>query len=365
MEEELKLDNTLATAEERVELVKKIIETSPPEKLNSKYLNILADYIVLPLSDQEKKEKKILTPNRMTHIKERETSLEGMAVKFETSDGAHNIETHLEDAIYNLAINDKHVYLTTRKSPVTQEELENIPGLKKIRDQIDSLEEQFKIARGRTKYSIKSNIIELWKDFHELRKNYKKPIGYAKLTKSLKKLDLYETVKIENQEIIIEDSNISLLIPQHISFLLCNYSKIKEDNHGNFEADILYTMMALDELAETALQNNPMYKDVLIYKIDGLKNNDIQRELEQKYGYRYSCEYISSLWRQKIPKMIAEQAKKEYLVWHYTENEVGTWKRCSRCGQIKLAHPYFFSKNKSSKDGFYSICKCCRNKKKE
>jgi hypothetical protein len=108
-----------------------------------------------------------------------------------------------------------------------------------------------------------------------------------------------------------------------------------------------------------------MYRDVLIYKIDGLKNNDIQRELEQKYGYRYSCEYISSLWRQKIPKMIAEQAKKEYLVWHYTENEVGTWKRCSRCGQIKLAHPYFFSKNKSSKDGFYSICKCCRNKKKE
>ena len=42
----------------------------------------------------------------------------------------------------------------------------------------------------------------------------------------------------------------------------------------------------------------------------------------------------------------------------------GKWKKCSRCGQIKLAHNNFFSKNKTSKDHFYSICKCCRNKKK-
>ena len=47
----------------------------------------------------------------------------------------------------------------------------------------------------------------------------------------------------------------------------------------------------------------------------------------------------------------------------YTFEEKGNWKKCSRCGQVKLAHNHFFSKNSTSKDHFYSICKECRNKK--
>ena len=61
--------------------------------------------------------------------------------------------------------------------------------------------------------------------------------------------------------------------------------------------------------------------------------------------------------------MIADEAEKQCLIWYYTEKEKGKWKRCSRCGQIKLAHNKFFSKNNTSKDGYYSICKECRNKK--
>ena len=83
-----------------------------------------------------------------------------------------------------------------------------------------------------------------------------------------------------------------------------------------------------------------------------------------KDGSKHSVEYISSLWRNKIPKLIVEQATNDYLMWYYTYQKYGKWKKCSRCGSIKLAHNNFFSKNKTSKDHFYSICKCCRNKKK-
>ena len=78
---------------------------------------------------------------------------------------------------------------------------------------------------------------------------------------------------------------------------------------------------------------------------------------------KHSVEYISSLWRQKIPKILSEKAQEQYLIWYYSNVAYGHWKKCSRCGQINLANNRFYSKNKSSRDGFYSICKECRNAK--
>jgi hypothetical protein len=85
--------------------------------------------------------------------------------------------------------------------------------------------------------------------------------------------------------------------------------------------------------------------------------------LLEKHAVNHSAEYISSLWRNKIPKVIAEYAKDEYLIWYFTNEKEGHWKKCSCCGQFKLAHNRFFSKNSTSKDGFYSLCKDCRNAK--
>ena len=82
-----------------------------------------------------------------------------------------------------------------------------------------------------------------------------------------------------------------------------------------------------------------------------------------EFGIKHSLEYISSLWRNKIPKIIASYAEDQFLNHYYLNEEKGKYKKCSRCGQVKLAHNKYFSKNKTSKDGFYSICKDCRNGK--
>jgi hypothetical protein len=72
----IKLDYTLESPEERNELVKKIIEENP--NLNESYLETLADYLILCMEKQERKERKILTDNRLTTVNKRETSFEGL-----------------------------------------------------------------------------------------------------------------------------------------------------------------------------------------------------------------------------------------------------------------------------------------------
>ena len=238
---------------------------------------------------------------------------------------------------------------------------------------MEIVEQQEKVARGKKKYLLKKQLIEMRKDQYVIKSSYRKPIYCMNLIKSFSQMDLGEKFYIdkvyEDGELISADikstGKITFLNPAHVSAILCNYSKLKEDAYGRFENDSYYLMEDLDDLIECTLRDDyPLYYDLLIYKIDGKQNIEIQELLYEKYNIKHSLEYISSLWRNKIPKLIAEKAQEKALIWYYTEIEKGQWKKCTRCGQIKLAHNKFFSKNKTSKDGFYSICKCCRNKKK-
>ena len=122
-------------------------------------------------------------------------------------------------------------------------------------------------------------------------------------------------------------------------------------------------MEDFDNIAKIALKPYPLYDRIAEYKIDGLQNIEIQEKIEAEFGIKHSLEYISSLWRNKIPKLIASAAEDDLLDWYYFHEKKGEYKKCSRCGQIKLAHNKYFSKNRTSKDGFYSICKECRNSK--
>ena len=353
-EEVLRLDYSLESPEDRVELVKKIVENAPPQKLNNKYLQILADYIIFAMTKLEKKEKNINTDNRMVTINKRETSFQGLVGKFQNG----------EDGIYNMIINDKNVLLTP-KYKISQEEAQNIPQLKKLREEIKKVQELEKKARGRKKYLLKKQIIQMRQDQYIIKSSYKPVIYSLNLIKSFSTLDLSDRIEIDKDGNITNKGLISFFNPTHISVLLCNYSKIKQQAEGHFTSDIFYLMQDLENIIDNALKDKyPLYYDLLIYKIDGKSNLEIQQLLYKKYGHSYSIEYLSSLWRKKIPKLIAEYQEKNYLIWYYTFVEKGKWKRCSRCGQIKLAHNKFFSKNNTSKDGWYSICKECRNKKK-
>ena len=361
IEMEIKLDYTIESPEERNKLVEKIIKNTPSEKLTPKYLEILADYIIFAMDKKERKEGKIVTGNRMVTVNKRETSFEGLVGKFENG----------EDGIYNIITNDKNIIFTP-KITITEEDVAEVPGLKDLVEAIKTVEKQEKEARGKKKFLLKKQIIEMRKDQYVLKASYRQPIYCMNMIKSFNKIQFndkitikYKKYKNNNIAEIEDNSLISMFNPKHISILLCNYSKLKESAWGDFRSDSYYLMEDLDNLVEKTLKlDYPLYYDLLIYKIDGKQNIEIQELLEKKHGIKHSVEYISSLWRNKIPKLLADRAEKDYLVWYFTEKEKGNWKRCSKCKQIKLAHPKFFSKNSTARDGWYSQCKCCRNSKK-
>ena len=349
----IKMDYSIESPSDRNEKVKEIIEKTPPEKLTSKYLEKLADYIIFAMDKEERKNKKILTDNRLITVNKRETSFEGLAGKLENG----------EDGLYNMMTSDKNIIFSPKVS-ITEEDIAEIPGMRELREAIESVEEQAKKATGKKAFLLKKQAIEMRQDQYVLKNAYRKPIYCMNLIKSITKLDLDEKITIDADGGIHTNGIISLLNEKHISLLLCNYSKLKQEAWDNFNSDIKWLMCDLDTLIDNTIQEKyPLYYDLITYKIDGKPNIEIQQLLEEKHGIKHSIEYISSLWRNKIPKMLAEAAQNEWLVWHYTHEEYGKWKRCSKCGQVKLAHNRFFSFNKTSKDGLYSICKCCRNKK--
>ena len=352
--EPIKLDYTIQSPEERNELVKKIIESLPPEKLTKRYLEILADYIIFAMTKEEKRSKQINTDNRMITINKRETSFEGLVSKFESG----------EDGIYNLITQDKNIIFTPKIS-ITEQDLAEIPALRDLRAAIEEVQKIQKTARGKRKFFLKKQIIQMRQDQYIIKSSFKQPMYCLNATKNFSSMTFDDNITVQEGK-IKDKSLISLMNPKHVSALLRNYSKLKEDCYGKFYTDGYYIMQVLQEKVDKALKEKyPLYYSLLIYKIDGKPNLEIQKLLNEEYGIKHSVEYISSLWRNKIPKLIAEQAELDFLNWYFLNQEKGMWKKCSRCGTIKLAHNKFFSKNNSSKDGLYSICKECRNKVKK
>ena len=167
----IKLDYNLKTSEERLELVKAILEEQPhPSK---KYLEILGDYLCGCMSKEEKKEKKILTENRLATVNKRETSLEGLVSKFEYG----------EDGIYNLLDNNKNTIFKP-KIAITEKDLEEIPELSQTTAAIEYWSKVLTRVSGKDAYIAKKALIDARKDQYVIKDAFRKPISPLQITHS-------------------------------------------------------------------------------------------------------------------------------------------------------------------------------------
>lgn len=339
------LDYSIKDVEERVKIVEDIVD----ENTYPAYLETLANYILFA----DKKQDSVLTDNRMVTVNKRETSLDSIFESYEKN----------KDQVYSLFTEDKNIIFKPQNS-ITPRDLEEIPDLQQTREAIGILSDKQLTAVGKDKFIIKNAIIELRKDQYIIKEAYRKPMSFSTSFNGAVARALNGEEHL-NEDGTVSCSGVSLCNPSIVSLLLCNYSALKEEAYGDFRSDLWFLMEDLDNLVEIALEHEPKLKKILICKIDGKQNSYIREELELEFGLTYTPEYISNLWRHKIPKLIADAAVKQWLEWQAIYNPKTKWKTCSKCGETKLASNLFFSKNKSSKDGLYSICKKCRSTKKK
>ena len=346
----MKLDFTIQDPQQRVKYVEELLKENPNP--SNTLLEKLADYIIFAQDKEDRKNKKILTENRLVTVNKRETSYEGLISKFENG----------EDGIYGIMAENKNILLTPKIS-ITPADIEQIPALRLLKEDIATIEAQYAKATGRRKYLLKKQLIEMHQDQYIIKNAEKPPVRTAALTKSINSLDLQETITFDENGEPQSNCIINLFNPIHVSAILCNYSALKEEVAEHFWGDAYYLMLDFDNLCAAALDSTPLLLRIAEYKVDGLQNSQIQALIKEEFDITYTPEYLSALWRKKIPKIIADKAKELYIDWYYTYKEKGSYKKCGRCGQNKLKNNRNFSKNSNSPDGYYSICKSCRNKK--
>ena len=184
------------------------------------------------------------------------------------------------------------------------------------------------------------------------------PIDYVK-----NYYPLAETIEVdENGDFIKLKEGVSMIEPSHVAAILGLYEELKAEGEYALNSDLHYLMEEFDEIfLKEYAEKEPEHFKIAIMKIKGMTNAQIQAELKKETGITHTYEYLSCLWTTKIPKEISEMAIDKYIYWYYTTQKPGVFKKCSKCGQIKLRNGRFFSKNKTAKDGYYSQCKDCRN----
>lgn len=349
------LDYSITDPGERVRLVRDVIDDADPGALTNRYLSRMADYILFA-SDRNQtraerdKSHPIVTRNRSVTISKRQTSLEDVIGGLENG----------EDGLYSIMNRDRDLILDNR-DVITQDDVERIPGMADMMDVIGRLKSQLSRSTGRTRYAIKKQLIETWQQAYLLKASHDGSTAHARVMGQVREMahvTLDEHVTFDECGEPVSDCLISLFDPTHISFLLSYYSALKQESWEELHGDMHWLLIDLECCVDSALRDRPEMYDILVWKVDGLSNDEIGEMVRRKYGSDHSNQYISTIWRQQIPRLVADEAKRLYIWWWYKTSGRGIWKSCSRCGRSMPAHPMYFSRNGGG--ALYSVCKDCR-----
>ena len=240
-------------------------------------------------------------------------------------------------------------YKKAKDEVVTSEDLKKYPELREYKKEIDRLSAYIKEDRldefveymqlkghvkikteKQAKYFLTNHIGLLKKDMLQCKIELVKPIVWKQPLKDEGSPDWNEFDELNNS---------------HIKSLLQLY---KESEIYDFQDDLGCMFQDLENvLSEVKLTNKQ--REVLNLWMSGMTIKNISKELNRD---KSTISRMLDTIVEKIVQVYEEQLEN----WYYLNIRKGEYKKCSKCGEVKLINKF----NKNGKKGYLSICKKCR-----
>lgn len=303
-------------------------------------LEKLADYILAVDKKEEEIKYKIYTSEELFNRVCKEYSLINNVAKsnggLELMKNNFSKENNINEVfpIFQLPKNYKKV----KDLVIEKEDLEKYPTLKEYNDFYEQLKEESKrlwstsnltkeevIRRGK----IKKVMSEIKKDMLLVKKQLQKPIIW--------KSPLKDNGKVDYDELDMFDRNV--------------VKELLRVHKGNDLQDDLTCILEDLKNLLNRVELTDRQKIALKLWSNGVSETEIANELNVKQNT------VNGILNTVIGRIIT-QYEKEYTDWYYFNVCKGEYKKCSKCGEVKLTSEF----NKNGKKGLYPRCKMCRRK---
>ena len=218
---------------------------------------------------------------------------------------------------------------------VEKKDLEKYPPMKDYTDFYEYLKEESKRlwnTKGLSKEDmvrrskIKKILPEIKKDIIEVKKQLQMPIIW--------KAPLKDNGSADYDELDMFDKNV-------VKELLQVHKQV------DLQDDLSCILVDLDNLINNVEFTKRQYEVLELWR-NGLTIENISKELHVK-------ENTVSITLNRAIDSIIKQYEKEYEEWYYLNIRKGTYKKCSKCGEVKLISQ--FSKNGNRLRGNCKDCK--------
>lgn len=322
-----------------------------------KSLEYFANYILFSkesLQENDYSDYPYLDSNGRMAINKREISYEGMVST--DGDGVSRLEKEIKSG--------KNIKKKPRMQ-IEKRDLQEIENIRELQNLIEYI--KYKLMPIEDNISKRRFYMRLMRELRgeqiAIKKMIRKPIEFKNILgdKTVIDFDNDTGYYIDGDLVEVSENRIDLSNPKHIYELIEHYSGLKESSYEDLNSDVRYMLDILDEIVER-VELRSFERDVLIMKIDGLIAEDILEQIQIKYGLVWSEPYLSKLYKQVIPRKIAEEFERSYGDWFFM-TKVGLTKKCNKCCKIKPVNRHHFNKDKKGKDGFKSVCKECLKRK--